>query len=95
MEAVFNQGSRIEFLADFDDRHGFWKSRKKISYFFGKSWFFAHFDPCLARNAKVIILRVEYGPTLRALVENVGGRGENLKIEKHSSNDAKKDSCYR
>ena len=66
---------------------------KKISDFFEKSRFFAHFDPCLARNAKVIIWRVEYGPTLRAYVEKVGWSGENLKIEKHSSNDAKKKLC--
>ena len=47
----------------------------------------------MAQNAKVIIWRVEYGQTLRAYVEKVGWSGENLKIEKHSSNDAKKKWC--
>ena len=81
MEVVFNQGSRIEFLTDFDDRHGF---KKKIPIF-------CQFDPYLAWNGNVIIiLEVEYATALRPLVENVGGRGENLKIEKWSSYDAKK-----
>ena len=36
MEVVFNQGSKIEFLPDFEDRRGFWKSGQKISDFFEK-----------------------------------------------------------
>ena len=66
----------------------------KISDFFEKSRFFAHFDPCLARNAKVIIWRVGYGQTLRAYAEKVGWSGENLKIAKHSPNDAKKSGVW-
>ena len=43
--------------------------------------------------SQVIFWRVEYGETLRAYVEKVGWSGENLKIAKHSPNDAKKKWC--
>ena len=47
----------------------------------------------MAQNAQAMILRVEYAVAARPLVPKVGWSGENLKIEKHSSNGAKKSMC--
>ena len=71
----------------------FENSGKKFSEFFGKSRFFAHFDPRTTENAKLTILRVEYAVAARPLVEKVGGCGENLKSGKWAPDDAKNGPC--
>ena len=68
-------------------------SGTNFSEFFGKSRFFAHFDPRTTLNAKLTILRVQYAVAARPLVEKVGGCGENLKSGKCTPDDAKKSIC--
>ena len=64
---VFELSWRIEFSADFDDRHGFWKLRTESFRFSKKNRFFRNFDPWLGLQRKATYFEGLRWPDFKSL----------------------------